>query len=105
MMKLSFFLVTMWLAMGAGAAITPLSCAAPDGDVPASETPIPRGATISYDGDDVFMGMPGRSLFNLGLAGSYFGLGMPIIPLEPSGSDYASPEDFLTGLVGVDWFR
>jgi hypothetical protein len=82
-----------------------LSCAAPDGDVPASETPIPRGATISYDGDDIFIGMPGRSPFNLGLAGSYFGLGMPIIPLEPSGSNYASPEDFLTGLVGVDWFR
>jgi hypothetical protein len=110
MTKLSVFLVTMWLAMAAGADIIPYgsASAAPDGDAPASESPIPRGATISYDGDDVLIGMPGRSLFNLGLAGcSYFGFGgdgMPIIPLEPSSSD-AGPDDFLTDLVGTDWLQ
>jgi hypothetical protein len=115
MTKLSVFLVTMRLAMAAGAAIIPYgsASAAPDGDAPASESPIPRGATISYDGDDVLIGMPGRSLFNLGIADSnYFGFGgdgiqhdLPIISLEPSGSGYGSPADFLTDLVGIDWLQ
>ena len=109
MTKLSVFLVTMRLAMAAGAAIIPYgsASAAPDGDAPASESPIPRGATISYDGDDVLIGMPGRSLFNLGLAdSSYFGFGGDgmRVPLEPSSSD-AGPDDFLTDLVGIDWLQ
>jgi hypothetical protein len=118
MTKLSFFLVSMWrvvavdMAVGAGAAIIPYgsASAAPGGDAPASETSLPRGTTISYDGDDaaVLIGMP----FNLGIAASnYFGFGgdgqrgLQGTPLEPSGSGDGSPDDFLTGLVGIDWLH
>ena len=111
MTKLRFFLVSrivaVGMAMGTGATIMPAS-AAPD--APASETSIPRGTTISYDGDDgvVLVGMP----FNSGIAGSnYSGFGgdgiqrgLLMIPLEPSGSG-GTPGDFLTSLVGMDWLQ
>jgi hypothetical protein len=116
MTKLRFFLVSrivaVGMAVGTGAAIIPAS-AAPDDDARASEASIPR--TISYDGDDavVLIGMPGRTLVNLGIAGSnYFGFGgdgiqrgLPTIPLEPSGSGYGSPADFLASPVGMDWLQ
>ena len=117
MTKLSFFLVSMrravavGMAVGAGAAIIPYgSAAAPDGDAPASEASIPRGTTISYDGDDaaVLIGKP----FNLGITGSnYFGFGgdgqrgLLTIPHDPSDSGDGSPDDFLAGLVGIDWLH
>jgi hypothetical protein len=120
MTKLSFFLVSMrrivavGMAAGAGAAIIPAS-AAPDDDAPSSEASIPRGTTISYDGDAgvVLIGMPGRTLVNLGSVGSNsFGFGddgiqrgLPTIPLEPFGSGYGSPADFLASPVGIDWLQ
>ena len=88
----------------------PWSDSASGGDAPASETSLPRGTTISYDGDDavVLIGMP----FNLGIAASnYFGFGgdgqrgLQGTPLEPSGSGDGSPDDFLAGLVGIDWLH
>ena len=120
MTKLRFFLVSMWrivavgMAVGAGAAIGPVS-AAPDDDARASEASIPRGTTISYDGDAgvVLIGMPGRALVNLGIGGTnYFGFsgdgvqrGLPTIPLEPSGSSEGNLADFLASPVGTDWLR
>ena len=103
------------MTVGAGAAIIPYgsASAAPDDDAPAVETSIPRGTTISYDGDhDALIGMPGRTLFNGGIAGSnYLGFGgdgiqrgLLMIPLEPSGSG-GTPGDFLTSLVGMDWLQ
>jgi hypothetical protein len=118
MTKLSFFLVSMrpvvavGMAVGAGAAIIPYgsASAAPDGDAPASEASIPRGTTISYDGDNgvVRISIP----FNRGIAGvDYSGFGgdgqsrLLAIPLEPSDSGHGSPDDSLTSLVGIDWLR
>ena len=119
MTKLRFFLVSrivaVGMAVGAGAAVIPCgsASAAPDDHAPSSEASIPRGTTISYDGDDavVLIGMPGRTLF--GIAGSnYFGFGgdgiqggLPTIPLEPSGSGDGSPADFLASPVGIDWLK
>ena len=123
MTKLCFFLVSMWrivavgMAVGAGAAVIPCgsASAAPDDDAPSSEASIPRGTTISYDGDAgvVLIGMPGRTLVNLGSVGSNsFGFGddgiqrgLPTIPLEPAGSGYGSPADFLASPVGIDWLK
>jgi hypothetical protein len=104
--------VAVGMAVGAGTAIIPYgsASAAPDGDAPASDTSIPRGTTISYDGDDaaVLIGKP----FPLSITGSnYFGLGgddargLPVTLLEPSGRGDSSPGDFLTGIVGKDWLH
>jgi hypothetical protein len=121
MSKLSSFALTMrrgvavGMAVVAGAAIMPGSTsAAPDGGSPASVTSIPSGSTVSYDGDDdVFIGVTGRTLFNLGIAGSnYFGfngdgiqLDLPITPLDTAGSGYGSPADLFIDLVGTDWLQ
>jgi hypothetical protein len=104
--------VAVGMAVGAGTAIIPYgsASAAPDGDAPASDTSIPRGTTISYDGDDpaVLISKP----FNLGITGSnYFGFGgagqrgLLTIPHDPSDSGDGSPDDFLIGLVGIDWLQ
>jgi hypothetical protein len=110
MAKLSFMLVSIWrivaVEVAVGTVIMPFvsASAAPDGAAPASETFIPSGAMISYNGDED--ALIGRTLFNRGIAGSISGdiqHGLPMISLEPAGSDHGSPDDSLTDLVGIVW--
>jgi hypothetical protein len=54
------------------------------------------------------IGTPGCTLFNGGIGSigaDGIQSGLLIIPLEPSGSGYGSPVDFLTDRVGMDWFQ